>query len=459
MTGKSDTKDGLPLVRVAVLEGGERTPRSWIPCEIGLNLDFSTEKLESYCLSSWKPIAFDALLVAAAVEFCDRIQKRPALGWGRCFEVSVPVHHVKHWSSAAVRTTLIEALEFLTGDRWTFEFVPRRKTAESQRQGQLPIPPGITTITPFSDGIDSRAVSMLFEKKLGSRLCRVRLGSKAIDQKQQGRQRQPFTTVPYEVSTDKRSDETSARSRGFKFATVSAVAAYLVGAKEIIVPESGQGALGPTLVPTGHGYEDFRNHPLFTDRMQRYFKALLGEDIRFLFPQLWNTKGETLAAFAKITDERAHIDSRSCWHQSRQVSVDHRRRQCGVCAACMLRRLSVHAAGLQEPPDTYVWEDLRAPEFEKGAAKNFKKVTCALREYAIAGTLHLDHLAALRRSPSHKEALKRRAHQLAKSQGLSPQEAEIRLGRLLAQHEKEWTGFLHSLGPDSFVRKWATTTS
>jgi len=180
--------------------------------------------------------------------------------------------------------------------------------------------------------------------------------------------------------------------------------------------------------------------------MQRYFKALLGEDIRFLFPRLWNTKGETLAAFAKITDERAHVDARSCWQQSRQVSVDHRRRQCGVCAACMLRRLSVHAAGLQEPRDTYVWEDLEAPEFERGAAKNFKKITRALREYAIAGTLHLDHLAALRKSPSHKEALKRRAHQLAKSQGLSPEEAETKLDRLLARLDAELV--VEALGRD-----------
>lgn len=459
MTMDANAEKGFPHIRVAVLEKGQREAQGWLPCVIGENLDFSTARLESYCLASWKPIVFDALLVAAAVEFCDRIQRRPALSWGRRFDLSIPVHDVKHWSSRPVLGALTDALEFLTGDRWRIEFTNRPTPVESHEQRYLPMPPGITTIISFSDGIDSRAVSTLLEKELGSRLCRVRLGSKAIARRTSGGQTQPFTTVPYEVSTGKRSGETSARSRGFKFATVSAVAAHLVGAKEIVVPESGQGALGPALVATGHGYEDYRNHPFFTDRMESYLKALFGEEIHFKFPRLWHTKAETLAAFVKVTNARAHLDARSCWQQSRQVSVDKHRRQCGICAACMLRRLSVHAAGLREPRETYVWENLGTSKFEAGAAKRFNKVTRALREYAIAGALYLDHLADLRDWPLHKEALKRHAHQLARSQALRPEEAEAKLDRLLEQHQKEWRGFVQSLGRNSFVSNWVASVS
>ncbi|WP_299783115.1 hypothetical protein [uncultured Roseobacter sp.] len=46
-------------------------------------------------------------------------------------------------------------------------------------------------------------------------------------------------------------------------------------------------------------------------------------------------------------------------------------RQCGVCAACMLRRLSLHAAGYDEPSDRYVWEDLGAKDFRSGASNQF----------------------------------------------------------------------------------------
>jgi hypothetical protein len=456
-----DTPKAFPVVRVAVLEKGQRAPENWQPCTIGTNLDFSTERLESYCLASWKPIIFDALVVAAAVEFCDRIQKRPALSWGRNFALTIPVHDVAHWNRKLVHTALIDALEFLTGDKWQIEFTARRKPLEVNRQAHLPIPAGISTIIPFSDGIDSRAVSALKEKELGSRLCRVKLGPTKDNKQRSGQERRPFTTVPYEVKTDRRSGEPTARSRGFKFATVSGIAAYLVGATEIIVPESGQGALGPVLVPTGQGYEDYRNHPLFTDRMERYFKALFGIDVHFDFPRLWFTKGETLAAYAELHGKNAHVDAKSCWQQNRHVSVDKHWRQCGICAACMLRRLSVHAADLKEPRETYVWENLGSATFEEGAAKTFdkEKITKALREYAIAGTLHLDHLAGLRKSALHQRALQRQGYQLAKSRSLSPEEAETNLDRLLSKHESEWQSFVRSLGNKSFIRDWVASAA
>ncbi len=120
----------------------------------------------------------------------------------------------------------------------------------------------------------------------------------------------------------------------------------------------------------------------------------------------------------------------------------------------MLRRLSVHAAGVEELAETYLWEHLAAREFESGAARGFNKITPALREYAIAGVLHLDHLAALRTSPVHAPALKRHAYQLAQSQGLTLPEAEFRLHLMLSTHAQEWKNFLTELGPDSFVTKW-----
>jgi hypothetical protein len=445
-----------PVVRVAVLEKGERVPSGWVPCIIETNLIFSTERLESYCLASWKPLIFDALVVAAAIEFCDRIQRRPTLSWGRDFSLVIPVHDVECWNSPPVRTALISAVEFLTGDKWQIEFSPRRTPQTVDRQDPLPIPPGITTIIPFSDGLDSRAVSAFKEKELGSQLCRVRLGPTKADMRGQH-----FTTVPYEVRTGTRSGEPTARSRGFKFATISGIAAYLVRASEIVVPESGQGALGPVLVPTGQGYEDYRNHPFFTDRMEAYFKALFGMDVRFVFPRLWFTKGETLAAYAELRGKNAHLGANSCWQQNRHVSVDERRRQCGICAACMLRRLSIHSANLEEARETYLWESLNTAQFKDGVAKSFdrRKITRALREYAIAGTLHLDHLAGLRKSTLHAGAIRRQAYQLATSRGMSTEDAQNKLNRLLSKHESEWQRFVQSLDNRSFIRSWVASAA
>jgi hypothetical protein len=266
--------------------------------------------------------------------------------------------------------------------------------------------------------------------------------------------------VPYRVRPGKRPFvESSARSRGFKFALLSGLAAYLAKAGQVVVPESGQGALGPALVTVGQGYEDYRSHPLFTDRMEKFLEELLRYRVRFKFPQLWHTKAETLKKFVdECKDGSSWSGTWSCWQQTRQVSVDGKKRQCGICAACLLRRLSVHAAGLAESKQTYVWENLSARTFEAGAAASFaaKKVTRALREYAIAGTLHLDQLAGLRTSGANARMLDLSTFQLSRSLGLAEADVRSRLDRLLLQHEREWKGFVDSLGRTSFLADWAS---
>lgn len=450
----------LPSLKVDVVEAGARGRAGWLRCEIGRNLDFSTERLESYCFAHWKPVVFDALLLAATVEFCDRTKRRPALGWGRRFELRIAVHDLERWNRPEVNASLHEALEFLTGDQWSIAFTGRKHPVTPPRQGLLDMPVGVEAVIPFSEGLDSRAVGGLMGRQLGDKLIRVRLGSKVTDSHTLSRGKEPFTSVPYRVRLgERRSVESSARSRGFKFAMVSGLAAYLVKARQVIVPESGQGALAPALVPVGQAYEDYRNHPLFTGRMEKFLAALFGHSVRFEFPRLWFTKGETLAAFVReCGDDAGWQKTLSCWQQSRQSSVDGHKRQCGICAACMLRRLSVHAAGLKEPKDIYVWEDLSAPDFNAGAAANFEenRITGAMHEYAIAGALHLDHLAGLRHSPSGTITLNLAAHQIGRSLGLATEDARARLNRLLAQHENEWKNFMGSLGPNSFVANWAT---
>ena len=77
----------------------------------------------------------------------------------------------------------------------------------------------------------------------------------------------------------------------------------------------------------------------------------------------------------------------------------------------------MHAAGLKEPEPTYVWEDLAATTFRTGAATGFdeRKVTRKMREYTIAGVLHLDHLAGLLTSSSESADFKLECFQLGKA--------------------------------------------
>ena len=459
MDGPSASTTELPLHRVDVVEPGMPARRNRIRCEIGENLKFDTAGLEAYCFANRDSRVLDAFVVAAAVQFCDHTKTRHSARWGRDFVLRLPVHDPAHWRSPAVSETLLSALGFLTGDRWQLEFIERKKPAQPPQQRNFDMPDGDRVIIPFSDGLDSRAVAGLMEREHGQKLIRVRLGSRALNGHRGGAGQRPFASVPYHVHYGKRgSVETSARSRGFKFALLSGVAAYLSQAQLVIVPESGQGALGPVLVPVGQAYEDYRNHPLFTDRMEAFLSALFGHEVRYGYPRLWHTKAETVAAYiAACPDSEYWAQTRSCWQGQRQVSVSGRWRQCGICAACMLRRMSVHALGGTEDKETYVWEDLSAAQFEDGAASGFKKrrPQGALYEYAIAGTLHLDHLACLLHSPVNAALLDKQVFQLSRSLSLPEQESRQRLERLLVQHGKEWKNFVGSLGPRSFVSQWA----
>lgn len=119
--------------------------------------------------------------------------------------------------------------------------------------------------------------------------------------------------------------------------------------------------------------------------------------------------------------------------------------------------MSVHAAGLTEAKSTYVWENLGALSFETGAAPSFpeKKITKKMRDYAIAGALHLDHLAALPASQANRGRLELQCFQLGRALGLPESDVRMKIERLLAQHGHEWKSFLHSIGEKSFVAQWA----
>jgi hypothetical protein len=427
-----------------------------IAAGLGSAISLSIAGLESYFYTGWRPELVDLLVIAAAVEYCDLSVKRPAWGWARAFDLRVAVHALDRWEDPAVHNALEEALSFLTGDQWTVSFIKRARAVNRVGQGTLGFDVRDRVIMPYSDGVDSRAVSALVDHAENGGLVRVRLGTKGADSHSKDPRERRFMSVPYQVRFDSgQRVESSARSRGFKFAVITGIAAVLANVDRIVVTESGQGALGPILVTLGQSYPDYRVHPAFTRRIEALFEALTGKGLRFEYPRIWSTKGETIAAAQKLAHPPNWANTRSCWQGARQVSFDHKRRQCGICAACMLRRLSMHTASVEERAANYIWEDLSASEIEKGAVAGFALMTNSLREHAIAGVLHLDHLASVSNSGIHHRAVGRVARETADALRMSATEAEANLFALLARHRAEWLAFQESLGPQSFVAKLA----
>src|ERR1041384_610864 len=155
-----------PVLAIHVFEPGVRPNSGSLRCKIGEHIEFSTASLESYFFGRWEPVAWDALLVAAAVEFADRTKHRPAYTWRRHFMLRIPVHDPRLWNSALVETSLRDAVEFLTGDKWQFQFVARRKDATRPEQIPLRLDPRVEAVIPFSNGLDSCAVAGLMERRI-----------------------------------------------------------------------------------------------------------------------------------------------------------------------------------------------------------------------------------------------------------------------------------------------------
>ncbi len=438
---------------VDVIEGVSRPRKGHLAFDLNQHYRIDTAALESYAFAQWEPVLYDAMVVAAAIEYSDRIVKRSDRTWARNFSLHIPVHEPARWSHSEVLRALRDAVGFLTGDYWDFTFSARKGLAPRPEQPFLNIPANSKAVLAYSDGMDSCAVAGILQAELGNRLVRVRIGNETSQERTLDRSRQPFTAIPYKVVLGKMAKEPSARNRGFKFALISAIAAYLTNANEIVIPESGQGVFGPVLASVGHSYPDYRSHPMFSIRMERFVLALLGKSIRYIFPRLWYTKGETLKELLLSDTTNRWRSTRSCWRSNQWSSVENRRIQCGVCAACMLRRLSVHSAGQIEDENSYICSDLNATTLQSGTNPSFTKINQAFHEYAKAGVLHLDQIAMLADEGSGK-AVHRHARLVSEALNLAFDDVAVRMVDMFKRHSIEWNSYIDTLGNHSFVKRW-----
>lgn len=419
---------------------------------IGADIRCDQSMFDSYSYEGWHAVHYDLLIVCAAVEFADRRWARSRVQWARHIHVTIPVHEIATWQDGDVQHNLRNTLRHLTGDEWDFTFTRSDGDAmtKSRPRHLFPLQHKELVIA-YSDGLDSLCVSGLYNDN--DEAVRVRVSKHKRTNRPDD---QPFDRLPFNVHV-RPSKEDSVRSRGFKFAAVTAIAAHISGVSRVVVPESGQGALGPVLLPLRGVYPDYRSHPTFFRRMEKFVRALLGVGISYEQPRLWFTKGQTVAAFLKKhdMDARRVINTRSCWQFRANVRVRGSLRQCGICAACLLRRMSLHAAGVEEPAGTYSVTNLAAEHFANAlpADPNFGP-TATLKDYGHMGARHLQQLARLAAEPD--AALGPHVYELAEAVGASKSDVQTHLRDMLLCHADEWTAFATVHGRQSFLHRWTT---
>jgi hypothetical protein len=467
MTMGSDTASvgGRRRGRVEVLDGPTRRPPGTRTCMLGRDLVIRPKVLSNFCVEVLSPRVEDLTVLAGAVAFADKaVTRRPSQGWGRDLEVVVPVHEPDFWRQPNVGEALVGALDLVTGDCWSFEFsgrAARRKGEGVQaplRFGSGPAP----IVLPYSGGLDSLAArGLLSAREPGTDLLAVKVGRRGGGGESprggHGAGRWQLVSVPFRLSdlhVGRCFREPSYRARSFVFGTVAGIAAHLAGAQRIVVPESGQGALGPSLIPVGNEAPYVGTHPRFTRKLATFLRVVLGTTLRFEHPRLWSTKGETLHKSSALGGAEGWARTVSCARNERNLRLGRGAVHCGVCAACLLRRQSLLAAGLDERRDSYLWPDLAAPTLAEAAVPGARATTQDDEEHAACGALSMTHLADLAGEGAGSRTVAEAAAELADLQGLEVPEAEMRLRRLIRAHHDEWQTFIARLGPGSFLAGW-----
>jgi hypothetical protein len=454
--------------RIEVVERRARTRAGVIPCVINHHLAIDPASLSEFCFRELTPRIDDLVLIAASVAFADRsVSRHTSEGWARHLSMLIPVLEPDFWTQSAVSQALSDLLEFLTGDLWTFEFRHRRAMTSVNAQPSLKLthlaPP---IVMPFSDGLDSLAGARLTSANEPDATLILVTAGRRHDVDKPWREQHlnahryrlvlPFRFMNSESGHKFRED--SFRSRGFMYGVMSGIAAHLSGGERVIFAESGQGSLGPWLVPVGNEALDVRMHPVYTHRLAQMLKLVLGTPLKYEHPRLWKSKGETLKELSVRGLADDWFETRSCPRDARHMSRDRTLVQCGVCAGCLLRRQSLFAAELDEQHERYpyFWQKLTATSLASASTFRTRPTRHNDERQAICGFLSLAQLADLAQLPKTSARIATLTRELADALGEDVTVVQRKLDGLLAAHHNEWTRFLDRQGKDSFLQRWQT---
>ena len=334
------------------------------------------------------PLYADWTDVALAVYLADRLSprrdaKKPGHGfqWARCIQLKIPVRLPEVWTQPAVGDALAKALRFFTDDDWDIEFQARRGRARISESQQFLFSSPLASplrVALLSGGLDSFAGAAGFLADLADHSFVFVSG--VTNPRHWSAQRRQVRTlrglsgrelchvaVPFGGRWRGRSrgqhEERSQRTRGFLFLTLGAVTALSAGTSELYIHENGVGAINLPYNATQVGTFNSRNvHPLSLLLMEELASALTGRSFVFQNPCLYTTKAQ-MCRHRAVHEIATHIHTTfSCDGFPIQSKG---RPQCGSCTSCLLRRVSLEAAGLSayDPSSEYV-RDLASPSFE-----------------------------------------------------------------------------------------------
>ncbi|MCA8972766.1 MAG: 7-cyano-7-deazaguanine synthase, partial [Planctomycetes bacterium] len=346
----------------------------------------------------------DLLLIAAAVFAADaqtgrggEVRENVGAAWSREFRFVIPVLDAAFWRSNV--GALVNALEFLTGDRFAFEFLHRERS--ERRQPSLALTGGLPRadeVVLFSGGLDSLTgafESLTSDPAKTILLVTHRSGSKTTgvqtDLAQELQKKFPGQVlwVPVLgtlVNREARASETTQRSRSFLYAALGYGAASLVGTSRILFYENG---IVSANLPINHevvGTMATRTtHSLFFQHMERLLSAIDQKAVAISNPYQSLTKAEVVERLVRLGGAELIGQTNSC-SSVRPRTTEHP--HCGCCSQCLDRRFAILAAGAEahDPAGDYrmeLWNGRRANYRERTLAVDWTRHGRSLKKMSL----------------------------------------------------------------------------
>jgi 7-cyano-7-deazaguanine synthase in queuosine biosynthesis len=309
------------------------------------------------------PLLRDLARVGAAVYITDRLTRRPrrSRGTGRAIELRVDVASPEFWTTHADLITRI--LGVASNDVWDLQFRPG--VTEPAQAGLFGDADPTPLVCLYSGGLDS-AAGLLNRLRDGARfvvavtVChQPGQRRRVLQQLEAFRHQYGARIIPVMVRTTLRRapllkhQELSQRCRSFLFLAIGGAVAATVGATDVEMYESGVGVLNlPAMTGMLIGARATRScHPELMRLMTDLVSAAAGRRVTFSLPFIRHTKAEIVRAFADANLQAVVPLTASCVHYP--VRIRGSAKQCGLCFACIGRRQSLFAAGVEDPVSQY----------------------------------------------------------------------------------------------------------
>jgi 7-cyano-7-deazaguanine synthase in queuosine biosynthesis len=331
------------------------------------NVQLRIEDLHKTLYRDIPPQFFDLVEIAAYVYCADQALKRTRQDtdtfggdWRRHLHFQIPVRCVDLWNRSDIKDALIQLLDFLSDDNFTFHFHRAERAPAFQQYlgfaSEAHAGRDFERVIMFSGGLDSLAG--VIEETLANK-SRVVLVTHESTPKNTGLLRQlqrqlaekagPLKPLHLRVRANKEKrlgKEYTQRTRSFLFACFGVTVAKMMGLDTLRFYENGIVSLNLPVSAQVIGSRATRTtHPRTLAGFQKLFTLLGNTPFTVENPFLWATKADVIHKITKASCGEMISASSSCAHTwVRTTKFTH----CGVCSQCIDRRLAVAAAHAEQ---------------------------------------------------------------------------------------------------------------